>query len=176
MSDWKLFVIVAAIGLGVFYLRNYVRVKAQNLAQKEDLKDLTNIVERVRTQFERANLVHKVQFEAEFRACQDLWRDAQNAHKKFVRLFPTWGAGPEADQRTKFVNAQLAFADTLDGSRAFVNDAIWEAFLEFENSIIFWKHDEMPKENVKESRDAARLSLDHCAAEIKKRFSQLLVV
>jgi len=84
MSDWKLFVIVAAIGLGVFYLRHYVGAKAKNLAEKEDLKDLTRIVERVRSQFERANLVHRVQFEAEFRVCQDLWRDAHSTFREFV--------------------------------------------------------------------------------------------
>jgi nitrogen regulatory protein PII-like uncharacterized protein len=96
MNDWKLYVILATIGLAVFYLRHYVGAKAKNLAQKEDLKDLTNIVERVRSQFERANLVHRVHFEAEFRACQDIWRGAHSTHREFVRLFPMSGAVPEA--------------------------------------------------------------------------------
>ena len=176
MNDWKLYVILAAIGLAVFYLRNYVREKAKNLAQKEDLQDLTKIVEGVRSQFERVNLVQRVQFEAEFRACQDLWRAANDAHKEFIRFFPTSGPDPEADQATKFLNAQLAFADMLEGCKPFVKDAVWQAFFEFENSIIMWKFGGMPKESRKESRDTARLSLERCVAETRKRFSELLVV
>ena len=87
MNDWKLYVILAAIGLSWFFLRKYIGAKAENLAQKEDLGALTDIVEGVRAQFERANLVHRVQFEAEFRACQDVWREANNTHREFVRCF-----------------------------------------------------------------------------------------
>jgi hypothetical protein len=76
----------------------------------------------------------------------------------------------------KFVNAQLAFADTLEGSKPFVNEAVWQAFFEFGNSIIMWKDGGMPKEYRKESRDAARISLERCAEQIRKRFSELLVM
>ena len=108
MSDWKLFVIVAAIGVGVFYLRNYVRKKAENLARKEDLKDLTDIVERVRAQFERANLVHRVQFEAEFRVCQDLWRDANKALSDVRHEFGP--GGTESDYIPKRTTGLLGHA------------------------------------------------------------------
>jgi len=83
---------------------------------------------------------------------------------------------PEKEQVMRFVNAQLAYSDTLDGSKPFVNDAVWQAFFEFENSIILWKDGRMPKESMNESRDVARLSLVRCATEISKRFSELLVV
>ena len=177
MSDWKLFVIVAAIGLGVFYLRNYVGAKAENLAQKEDLRALTDIVEGVRAQFERANLVHRVQFEAEFRACQNVWREANNTHQEFVRLFSLLFDKPTPLQRGKFISAQLAFSQALEAEKPFMNQAVWKAFLEFESSMIVWKDVEMiPKESIKESREEARLNLEHCAEEIRKRFSQLLVM
>jgi hypothetical protein len=177
MSDWKLFVIVAAIGLGVFYLRNYVSAKAKNLAQKEDLRALTDIVEGVRAQFERANMVHRVQFEAEFRACQDVWREANNTHQEFVRLFSLLFDKPTPLQRGKFISAQLAFSQALEAEKPFMNQAVWKAFLEFESSMIVWKDVEMiPKESIKESREEARLNLERCAEEIRKRFSQLLVM
>ena len=88
-----------------------VGAKAENLAQKEDLRALTDIVEGVRAQFERANLVHRVQFEAEFRACQDVWREANNTHREFVRLYPVAFGKPTPFQRGKFINAQQAFPD-----------------------------------------------------------------
>ena len=177
MNDWNLLVILAAIGLSVFYFRGYIRRKAENLAQKEDLRELTDIVERVRTQFERANLVHRVQFEAEFRACQDVWRQANNTHREFVRLFPIAFGKPTPLQRGTFISAQLAFADALEAGKPFMNQAVWKAFFEFENSMIVWKDVEMiTKESTKESREEARLALEHCAEEIRKRFSELLVV
>jgi hypothetical protein len=176
MNDWNLLVILAAIGLSVFYLRKYIGRKAENLAQKEDLRDLTDIVERVRTQFERANLVHRVQFEAEFRACQDVWREANNTHREFVRLFPLLFGKPTPLQRGTFISAQRAFADALEAGKPFMNQTVWNAFFEFENSMIVWKNVEMiPKESTKESREEARLALERCAEEIRKRFSELLV-
>ena len=177
MNDWKLLVILAAIGLSWFFLRRYIGVKAENLAQKEDMRDLTDIVERVRAQFERANLVHRVQFEAEFRACQDVWRHAHNTHREFVRLFPLTFGKPTPLQRGTSISAQLAFADALEAGKPFMNQTVWKAFFEFENSVITWKDVEMiPKESTKESREEARLHLERCAEEIRKRFSELLVV
>jgi hypothetical protein len=176
MNDWKLVVILAAIGLSWFFLRKYIGAKVENLAQKEDLRVLTDIVERVRTQFERANLVHRVQFEAEFRACQDVWREANNTHREFVRLYPVGFGKPTPLQRGKFINAQQAFADALEAGKPFMNQTVWKAFFEFENSIIVWKDVEMiPKESINESREEARLGLERCAEEIRKRFSELLV-
>jgi hypothetical protein len=177
VNDWKLLVILVTIGLSVLYLRKYIGAKAENLAQKEDLRALADIVEGVRAQFERANLVHRVQFEAEFKACQDVWREANNTHREFVRLFPVAFGKPTPFQRGEFISAQLAFADALEAWKPFMNQTVWKAFFEFENSIIVWKDVEMiPKESTKESREEARLSLERCAEEIRKRFSELLVV
>lgn len=176
MNDWKLCVILAAIGLAVFYLRNYVREKAKNLAQKEDLQDLTKIVEDVRSQFERANLVHRVQFEAEFRACQDVWRGAHSTHREFVRLFPMSYAVPEAGQRKKFGDTQLAFSDTLVQCQPFVSDAVWKAVYEFEGLMIVWKDADLPLASRTDCRDEAFKGLERCVQEIRKRFSELLVV
>jgi hypothetical protein len=176
MNDWKLLVILAAIGLSWFFLRKYIGANAENLAQKEDLRALIDIVEGVRAQFERANLVHRVQFEAEFRACQDVWREANNTHREFIRLYPIAFGKPTPFQRGEFINAQQAFADALEAGKPFMNQTVWKAFFEFENSIIVWKDVEMiPKESINESREEARLGLERCAEEIRKRFSELLV-
>jgi hypothetical protein len=176
-NDWNLLVILAAIGLSWFFLRKYIGQKAENLAQKEDLRHLTDIVERVRAQFERANLVHRVQFEAEFRACQDVWREATNTHQEFVRLFPLLFAKATPLQRGRFISAQLAFSEALEVGKPFMNQTVWKAFFEFENSMIVWKDVEViPKESANESREEARLSLERCVEEIRKRFSELLVL
>ena len=55
------------IAMATLYLRQFVSKKAENLAQKQDLADLTTIVERVKSQFERANAVEQLKLEKEFR-------------------------------------------------------------------------------------------------------------
>ena len=62
--------------------------KAENLAQKEDLRAFTEIVEGVRAQFERAKRVHRAEFEAEFKACQDVWREANKPTGKLSDFIP----------------------------------------------------------------------------------------
>src|SRR4051812_41006520 len=90
MQDVALTAILIGIGFLIYLVKvslpAYVRRKAENLAQKEDLQILTDITERIRNQFDKVGLVHRIQFEAEFRAYQDIWRLGQNAFKENVRL------------------------------------------------------------------------------------------
>jgi hypothetical protein len=176
LNDWELLVILAAIGLSVLYFRTYIAKKAENLAQKEDLRHLTHIVEHVRAQFERANVVHRVQFEAEFRASQDLWHVTHNMFREFVRLFPLSAGAPAEGQRKKFIDAQLAFANTLEECKPFVSLVVWKAFYDFEDLMIPWKDAEIPLVDRNKYREEARLGFERCAAEIRKRFSELLVM
>src|SRR5438046_2712739 len=111
-----------------------------------------------------------------FESCQDVWREANNTHREFVRLFSLVFGKPTPLQRGTFISAQLAFADALEAGKPFMNQAVWKAFFEFENLMIVWKDVEIPKESTKESREEARLGLERCAEEIRKRFSELLVV
>ena len=89
-------------------------------------------------------LVHRVQFEAEFRASQDVWRVAHETFREFVRLFPLSVGVPEEGQRAKFVDAQLALANTLEGCRPFVSPVVYKACYDFEDLMIPWKDDEIP--------------------------------
>src|SRR5712664_1804790 len=68
---------------------NYVKKKAKNLADKEDLKDLTLIVQKVKIGFQKVLATHRVQFEAEFRYYEDVWCAARALHKAFVKLLPS---------------------------------------------------------------------------------------
>jgi hypothetical protein len=83
---------------------------------------------------------------------------------------------PEEGQRAKFVDAQLALANTLEGCRPFVSPVVYKAFYDFEDLMISWKDDEIPFVERRQYREEAWLSFERCAAEIRKRFSELLVV
>ena len=82
---------VTPCGLGVLIyvvskaLPAYLAEKGKNVAAKKDLKRPTEIAERIRSQFAQANVVHRVQFEAEFQAYQALWSAAHDAVVAYIR-------------------------------------------------------------------------------------------
>jgi hypothetical protein len=159
----------------------YINKKAKNLAQKQDLEKLTEIVERIRAQFDRINVVYRIQFEAEFKAYQEMSRTAHDVFREFIRLNPAMeSVGSRTNEQLKKLgDAQLAFTDALEGCKPFVPDQVWKVFYDFEGLIINEKSrglTEMPNETRSQNRRAVELAFEQCAAEIKKRLSELLVV
>jgi hypothetical protein len=165
------------IGLATLYLRQFVSRKAENLAQKQDLADLTTIVERVKSQFERASAVEQLKLEKEFSTCVSTWSEACEAHREFCRLFPLAILGPRPkDQAEVFGRAQLKFTSTLEASRPFMHDAVWSAFEKFDVEMCVWKNQELPMPLRKETRTVVRRALDECNQEIKNRFVGAVVL
>ena len=164
--------IALLIAVATLYLRKFVATKAENLAQKQDLKDLTTVVERVKSQFERANTIYQMQAEAEFSACVNTWREACLAHKEFCRLNPIAEFGSQlANQAELFAAAQIKFTDTLQANRPLMRDDVWKAFDHFEWELVAWKDQPtLPLPLRKEARDKARRALDECNHRIKNRF------
>lgn len=159
------------IGAATLYLRQFVSKKAENLAQKQDLADLTTIVERVKSQFERANAVEQIKLEKEFSACVSTWAEACDAHREFCRLFPLAILGPQPNNQAEvFGRAQLKFSSTLEANRPFMHDAVWSAFEKFDVEMCVWKNQELPMSLRGETRTIVRNALDKCNQEIKRRF------
>jgi hypothetical protein len=163
------------------YLPAYIRRKAENLAQKEDLRVLTDITERIRSQFDKVNVVHRIQFEAEFRHYQDLWRALHMGWTQFVRLFPVNRHLPQPDQSIfdSFLAAQLQYAQALDDCKPFIPEDIWGAFHEFDLMLIEAKARGLSGTavtDVREYRKEVRKVLEGCAEKIRTRLATLLVV
>jgi hypothetical protein len=159
------------IAMATIYLRQFVSKKAENLAQKQDLADLTTTVERVKSQFERANAVEQLKLEKEFSACVSTWSEACDAHREFCRLFPLAILGPQPENQAEvFGRAQLKFSSTLEASRPFMHDAVWSAFENFDVEMCVWKNQELPMPQRKDTRAMVRHALDKCHREIKNRF------
>ena len=159
------------IAVATLYLRQFVSKKAENLAQKQDLADLTTIVERVTSQFGRANAVEQLKLEKEFSTCVSTWSEACDAHREFCRLFPLAILGPQPENQAEvFGRAQLKFCSTLEASRPFMHDAVWSAFEKLDVEMCVWKNQELPMPLRKETRAVVRHALDKCHREIKNRF------
>jgi hypothetical protein len=167
------------ITLATLYLRKFVAAKAENLAQKQDLKDLTMIVERVKSQFERANAMHKLQLETEFSACVNTWREASLAHKEFSRIHLATRVSSElvkehiAKRAKLFTHAQHKFTDTLRANQPFMREDVWKAFADLELALTAWRDssERVPSPLQSEARERARRALDECNRRIKNRFA-----
>ena len=105
----------------MFFLRKYIGAKsAENLARKEDFTDLTDIVERVRAQFERANLVHRIHPKRNLGRARTFGATRNNISQEFVRLFSIAFGKPTPLQRGEFIKAQEEFADALEAGKPFM--------------------------------------------------------
>ena len=158
----------------------YLAEKGKNLATKEDLKRLTEIAERIRSQFSQANTVHKVQFEAEFQAYQALWsaaHDAFVAHLRWQSL--TFQTGEVEFQA--FAAAHIPFADCVVRFEPFIPESVWREFKALDEVFVDAKMDhspgvpDMPSTKTAQ-REAIGQAKQKCAAAIKTRLSEVLVV
>jgi hypothetical protein len=84
-----------------YFLRPYLVEKGKNLASKEDIEELTRKVEgikaqhsleleRLRSELGRASLIHKAQYETEFRAYKEIWPRLVDVQRAAAALRPIW--------------------------------------------------------------------------------------
>ena len=159
-------------------LPKYINRKAENLAQKQDLEELTRIAANINSKFDRSNVVHRVQFEAEFRHYQDVWTAAHKTLMYFVRLYPVVGGLRTFTEQhfSEFVETQLSFAQALEACKPFIPDAVWKEFYDFEDLMIEAKARGLSAIDAQQHRKRANQAFERCAAAIKMRLSDTLVV
>jgi len=77
--------IIILIAVGFFlksYLPTYLAEKGKNLATKEDIKDITEKIEAVRSQYAKQQHIHEMAFDKEFEILSEVWAtlvDLRNA-------------------------------------------------------------------------------------------------
>jgi hypothetical protein len=158
----------------------YLIKKGENLATKEDLQGLTEIAERIRSQFSQANTVHKVQFEAEFQAYQELW---SAAHKAFVAHLRWQSLSFQTGQAEfqAFAAAHIPFADCVVRFQPFIPESVWNEFKALDEVFVDAKIDHTPGVTDTPStrtaqREAIGQAKQKCVAAVRKRLSEVLVV
>lgn len=200
LSDIASSLTLIAMGILIYSVKNYIypylQKKAENIAQKEDIKELTRLVEDVRAKYtkeieflksklDRTNVVHRIQFEAEFRLYQDLSKFGLATVRDFVRLRPTPQSGllPPEDGKSRFSNSQLEFCDCLDASEPFIPREVFAEFSKFKEVLvkakvdIFYADPTEPEsdEERKATRKAILEGLQASSAAIQRRLSTVLV-
>ena len=158
----------------------YFAEKGKNLATKEDLKQLTEIAERIRSDFSKVNTVHRVQFEAEFKSYQELWVAAQNVMASHIRWQSLTFDSTNADL-LEFGKTQLAFTEAVVRSQPFIPEFVFSEFRTLEEIFVSVKSAHqtgVPKTNssIVADRTAISEARQKCGAAIKKRLSEVLVI
>lgn len=135
--------ILAAIGIAVLLMRSflpsYLSEKGKSLATREDIAELTEKVESVKTAYAtelervrhslaRSDVYHRAQYEAEFGAYREIWEQLVPVHRAVLALRPSFDVGlaegETEDQRKyrrldAFAKAFNAFTETVDKRRPF---------------------------------------------------------
>jgi hypothetical protein len=174
------FLVVLGTGWLIYLVKNslpaYLAEKGKNLATKEDVGHLTDIVERIRLQFSHVSTVHKIQFEAEFQAYRELAKSARCVDKAQIRL-----AFNYEDSVANFEAAHSDFKEVLNYSEPFIPEDVFKEFKVLESLVDVIKVDllsglrESPLDRSEERRgiDQAR---QQSVKAIKQRLASVLVV
>jgi hypothetical protein len=129
-----------------FYLPSYFKKKGENLAQKEDIADITrqiegvkstysSEIERLRSELSKTVLVHKLQFETEFQSYREMWEKLLVVRNRSLELRPMMDVYvPTEEERNKlkqermvnFANAFNAFGEVAEKNKPFYPLVIWK--------------------------------------------------
>ncbi len=127
------------------YFPSYFKEKGKNLAQKEDIAAITAEVERVRTDYalqiekvksdlSKSSYVHKLQFETEFQAFQEIWKKLLGLRNQTLSLRPIIDIGAQSaeefeerkKQRLKdFTDSFNDFVLLAETNKPFYPQSIW---------------------------------------------------
>jgi hypothetical protein len=130
----------AAVVLVVFFwirhaLPAYLAEKGKNLASKEDVEVLTRKVEAVRAQhlgelerlrfdLARASVVHKAQYETEFRVYEEIWQRLVDVQRTVAALRPMLDYGdPKESDEERRSRRMREFGEAFNAMQA----AVWKS-------------------------------------------------
>jgi len=126
------------------YLPSYVNEKGKNLATKEDVEEITQKVEAVRSQFQarteilksqldRMADVERIQFQWEFNVLRELWLKIQNVLKEahWIALVSAQRLGSEAyddsrgEQLSNLINALEVCSEVNERNKPFFHKEVY---------------------------------------------------
>ncbi len=167
--DWVNLVINAAeliiivVG-GLFlnsHLRSYFDEKGKNLATKEDIKDITDKIEAVRTEYAKQLHVYQLAFGKEFEILHEVWQkliDLRKAAQGLRPILDYLDPNESEEERKKkrlkaFSESHAAYGDVVEKNRPFYPKEIYASLYE----IAMITYDEADEYAI---RDPAKRPMD----------------
>jgi|GEM_PF-7084893 len=178
--------VVLILGVGWLvktWIPGYLDTKARNRAQREDLDDLTSIIERVKHLFQHDAAVCRAQFETEFSLMKSLWEASRILERAFVEAYPLSGFAAQSKEGfAVFVEKQIAFLDILEGSRPFISKHVFDAFMIFDTivtdakaSISVLGLDSYSDIEIRTLRQDVAASFDTIEESVRRRIEELRI-
>lgn len=137
--------IIVIIGLGLLsiYLRIYVNKKAENLATKEDVQEITKLAESMKASINSRLHVNQTRYNKEYELLHELTEKIVSLKNKTLSLRPTVDfanakAKEEKGERLKeFYEANRQLYLIMENNRPFYPEKIYKKLAEISN--ISWK-------------------------------------
>jgi hypothetical protein len=122
----------AVVTLAVWFLASYIKEKGKNLATREDIQEITDKIESVKTEYAKeleglkSQLnakfhAHTVRFEKEFQVLEEVWSRLIDLHSAGAAFQPGLKSGKsdKAEDMKRFGEAYNAFLRTTDVHKPF---------------------------------------------------------
>lgn len=93
-------IVTALVTPIIWYFMPYFKEKGKNLATREDIEELTRLVESVKTEHAKKLAAHTVRFEKEFKALEEIWEKLLKLRNTAMKLRPP-GESYANEERTK---------------------------------------------------------------------------
>jgi hypothetical protein len=150
--------IVLTIIIGYFlysHLPAYFKEKGKNLATKEDIKDITEKIESVRTDYAKQLLVYQLTYGKKFDILHEVWQKLIDLRRATQGLRPLWDyVDPNESEEErkknrlkKFAESQRAFADAVEKNQPFYPKNIYTSL----RKIAMIAHDEADEYSIQDS-------------------------
>ena len=135
---------LCVVGLGV-YFRSYLKKKAENLATKEDVSEITERVESMKATIGAQLYIHQVRYQNEFNILMDLTEKLVELRDSALVLRPVVdyvdASEAEEDRKRKrlkrYQEAALAFYKLYETRKPFYPDEIYNGIKELDRVV--WK-------------------------------------
>jgi hypothetical protein len=131
--------IIILIAGGFFlksYLPTYLAEKGKNLATKEDIKDITEKIEAVRSQYAKQQHMHQMAFDKEFDILSEVWATLVDLRNATLGLRPIldYSHPNETEEKRKrlqkFAECYNAFTNIVEKNKPFYPKQIYQPLFE----------------------------------------------
>lgn len=123
------------LSIGGAWLFSYLREKGKNLATKEDVSEITQKVESIKTDFAAKQHFSQIRYEREVKVFEEIWPKLCELQSAVLSLRPAMDYLPregetvesrKQDRAAKFNEALNNYRITINHNRPFYPPTIWE--------------------------------------------------
>lgn len=133
--EWIIVACSALAGGVGAYIGSYLRQKGQNLATREDLAQITQVQESIRSKL--AVQVHfgRLRYEREFEVYREVWRAVRKFYSESIMSGqwpePSSGSGSAAPTKTSWLESWRELDRVVEDNKPFYPNELWRELSEF---------------------------------------------